>query len=262
MKRFIQKCFVIVLCLSLLTACGVSDTAIGGKNSAYIEEPDEEESKAEEIQLTFFGFKVDALNMTAIETALQGYMEENPNVRISYEGLKSSAYWDVFDTRAENDEMDNIVMVHHDDVVKLKEEGKLSDLSDLATLSNFSEMAKTQFTESDGSVYFLPTQISTFGLYVNYDLLKEYDMEVPTNWGEFKTVCDTFVDNGIVPIVGNYFTTWRSLIAAKSLYPVYQMEHPEELIDKFNSGEVDIVDYLSDGIDMVGEMLDRGWFDK
>jgi raffinose/stachyose/melibiose transport system substrate-binding protein len=123
-------------------------------------------------------------------------------------------------------------------------------------------MAKTQFTESDGSVYFLPTQISTFGLYVNYDLLKEYDMEVPTNWSEFENVCDTFVENGIVPIVGNYFTTWRSLIAAKSLYPVYQMEHPEEMIEKFNSGEVDIVDYLSDGIDMVGEMLDRGWFDK
>jgi raffinose/stachyose/melibiose transport system substrate-binding protein len=123
-------------------------------------------------------------------------------------------------------------------------------------------MAKSQFTESDGSVYFLPTQISTFNLYVNYDLLDEYGMDVPTNWGEFSSECDTFVDNGIVPIIGNNFTTWRSLIAAKSLYPVYQMENPEEMIAKFNSGEVDIMDYLSNGIDMVGEMLDRGWFDK
>jgi raffinose/stachyose/melibiose transport system substrate-binding protein len=40
------------------------------------------------------------------------------------------------------------------------------------------------------------------------------------------------------------------------------MEHPEEMIEKFNSGEVDIMDYLSAGIEMVGEMLDRGWFDK
>jgi raffinose/stachyose/melibiose transport system substrate-binding protein len=87
-------------------------------------------------------------------------------------------------------------------------------------------------------------------------------MEVPTNWEEFSEECDAFVALGIVPIIGNNFTTWRSLIAAKGLYPVYQMEHPEEMIEKFNSGEVDIMDYLSDGIDMVGEMLDRGWFDK
>jgi raffinose/stachyose/melibiose transport system substrate-binding protein len=263
MKGFIRNCFVIVLCAALLTGCG-SSTSLGGKNTIYIEEADVEETaaEAEEIQLNFFGFKVDAWNMTAIESALQGYMEENPDIRISYEGIKSSEYWDVFDTRAANDELDDIVMVHHDDVVSLKNEGKLADLSDLGTLSNFSEMAKTQFMESDGSVYFIPTQISTFGLYVNYDMLKEYGMDVPTNWSEFEEVCDTFVENGIVPIVGNYFTTWRSLIAAKSLYPVYQMEHPEEMIEKFNTGEVDIVDYLSDGIDMVGEMLDRGWFDK
>jgi raffinose/stachyose/melibiose transport system substrate-binding protein len=123
-------------------------------------------------------------------------------------------------------------------------------------------MARSQFTEADGSVYFLPTQISTFGLYVNYDLLKAYGLDVPTNWGEFSAVCDTFVDHGIVPIIGNNMTTWRSLIAAKSLYPVYQTDHPEALIASFNTRETDIMDYLASGIDLVGEMLDRGWFDK
>jgi raffinose/stachyose/melibiose transport system substrate-binding protein len=245
----------------LLSGCG--SVSIGSGNSIYIEDPAEEASgAAEEVQLTFFGFKADALNLTAIETALQGYMDENPNVSISYEGLKSSAYWDALDARAENDELDNIFMVHHDDVVELKAEGKLSDLSDLATLSNFSDMARSQFTESDGSVYFLPTVITTFGFYVNYDMLEEYGYEVPTNWDELAAVCDGFVSQGIVPIIGNNFTTWRSLIAAKSLYPVYQMDDPAEMIEKFNSGEVNMMDYLSDGIDLVGEMLDRGWFDK
>jgi raffinose/stachyose/melibiose transport system substrate-binding protein len=189
-------------------------------------------------------------------------MNQNPSVRISYEGIKGSAYWEVFDVRADRNEMDNIVMVHHDDVVKLRKEGKLADLSDLETISNFSAMAQSQFIEEDGSVYFLPTQISTFNLYINEELLEAYHLEIPTNWSEFAAVCDFFVEQGIVPIIGNNFTTWRSLIAAKGLYPVYQMEHPEEMIEKFNSGEVDIMEYLSDGIDMVGEMLDRGWFDK
>jgi raffinose/stachyose/melibiose transport system substrate-binding protein len=202
------------------------------------------------------------MNLTAIEAALQGYMEEHPSVHISYEGLKSSDYWDMLDIRKESDTLDNLFMVHHDDVVELKKEGKLADLSDLSTISNFSKTAQSQFMEDDGSVYFLPTQISTFNLYINQDLLEEHQIQIPTNWEELAAACDYFVDQGIVPIIGNNFTTWRSLIAAKSLYPVYQLEHPEELIEQFNSGQTDIMDYLSVGIEMVGEMLDRGWFDR
>jgi raffinose/stachyose/melibiose transport system substrate-binding protein len=260
MKRNLRLFFAGCLSLSLFTGCGNSSS--GDSSIVYIEDKQETESQAEEVELTFFGFKSDAMNLTAIESALQGYMKENPSVRISYEGLKSSDYWDTLDIRKENDELDNIFMVHHDDVIELRKEGKLADLSDLSTISNFSQMAQSQFMEEDGSVYFLPTQISTFNLYINQDLLKEYKIDIPTNWSEFEAACDFFVQQGIVPIIGNNFTTWRSLIAAKSLYPVYQMEHPEEMIEKFNSGEVDIMDYLSEGIEMVGEMLDRGWFDK
>jgi raffinose/stachyose/melibiose transport system substrate-binding protein len=257
MRRTAVKFAALSLALALLCGCGKSY-----ETDVYIEETPEQTENAEEVNLTFFGFKVDAMNLTAIESALQGYMTENPNVSISYEGLKSSDYWDTLDIRKENDDLDNIFMVHHDDVIELRKEGKLADLSDLSTIANFSAMAQSQFTEDDGSVYFLPTQISTFNLYINEDLLKEHGIEIPTNWSEFAAACDYFVSRGIVPFVGNNFTTWRSLIAAKSLYPVYQSEHPEELIEKFNTGEVDIMDYLSEGITMVGEMLDRGWFDR
>jgi raffinose/stachyose/melibiose transport system substrate-binding protein len=260
MKRISGLFFAVCLSACLFTGC-VKDAA-SDMSMVYIEDSEDAGSETEEVDLTFFGFKADAMNLTAIESALQAYMQENPSVRISYEGLKSSDYWDTLELRIENDTLDNLFMVHHDDVIELRKEGKLADLSDLSTISNFSEMARSQFVEEDGSVYFLPTQISTFNLYINLDLLKEYDIEIPSNWSEFAAACDYFVEQGIVPIIGNNFTTWRSLIAAKSLYPVYQMEHPEEMIEKFNSGEADIMDYLSEGIEMVGEMLDRGWFDR
>jgi raffinose/stachyose/melibiose transport system substrate-binding protein len=263
MHRMIKSTLSFLIgCLFVFFLVGCQKDLTGNSNQIYLEDESTSSSKTQEIEITFFGFKADAMNLTAIETALQGYMKEHPSVRISYEGLKGSAYWDALDARSENNELDDIIMVHHDDVVRLKEEGKLADLSDLSTISNFSEMAQTQFTEEDGSVYFLPTQISTFGLYINYDLLKEYDIEIPTNWSEFATACDYFVEKGIVPIIGNNLNTFRSLMAAKSLYPIYQMEKPEEMIEKFNSGEEDIMKYCTAGIEMVGEMLDRGWFDK
>jgi raffinose/stachyose/melibiose transport system substrate-binding protein len=260
MKRNVM--LFLAVCLSAIFLCGCGSDSHAHANQVYVEDTQAPTTDTEEVKLTFFGFKVDTMNLTAIETALQGYMDENPNVSITYEGLKSSDYWDTLDIRKENDTLDNIFMVHHDDVVELKKEGKLADLSDLSTISNFSSMAQSQFIEEDGSVYFLPTQISTFNLYINLEMLEAYGIEVPTNWSEFAAACDYFVEQGIVPIIGNNFTTWRSLIAGKSLYPVYQLEHPEELIEKFNTGEVDIMDYLSVGIEMVGEMLDRGWFDR
>jgi raffinose/stachyose/melibiose transport system substrate-binding protein len=259
MKRNVMRILAGCLSVLLLGGCGSGAAA---HDQIYIQDAPEQTAEQEEVELTFFGFKVDAMNLTAIETAMQGYMDENPNVRISYEGLKSADYWDMLDIRKENDTLDNIFMVHHDDVVELKKEGKLADLSDLSTISNFSEMARSQFMEEDGSVYFLPTQISTFNLYINRELLEAHDIAIPTNWEEFAAACDYFVELGVTPIVGNNFTTWRSLISAKGLYPVYQLEHPEELIAKFNTGEADIMEYLSEGIEMVGEMLDRGWFDR
>lgn len=262
MKReTMNKILVMLLSVAMLvTLAGCGNSAKNDSQGIILEGQGSEEK--EQVEITFLGFKADPMNLTVIEATLHGYMEQNESVLVYYEGIKGSPYWEVFELRAEQNRMDDVMMVDHDRMIKLRDEGKLADLSELSTISGFNEMAKCQFIEEDGSVYFLPTNISTYGIYINYNLLKAHNIPVPTNYAEFTDACDYFVSQGIVPIIGNNYSTLRTLMSAKSLYPVYQMDKPEEMIEKFNSGEVDIMDYLSAGVELVGEMLDKGWFDK
>lgn len=260
MKRFLATALVATMSFGLIAGCGqnTSDDAriYGEKNVASTQ------TTSEGKEVTFFGFKADAMNLTAIESTIHGFMEENPDIVVEYEGAKGSSYLEAFDLRLENNNLDDIFMVHHNDVLQLAPQGKLADLSGLSTIDGFSALAKTQFTEKDGSIYFLPTAISTYTLYVNLDMLKEHGFDVPANWSEFSEQCDYFKGKGITPIIGNNYATISSLISARSLYPVYQMDNTAEIIEAFNSGEADIMEYLDDGVEMVGTMLEKGWFDK
>lgn len=244
-------------CVALASLAGCTQHQEG---KILIQEKKDEQEKF--VELTFFGYKADALNLVAIEDTLHGFMNENPDVNLQYEGVKGSAYWDAFGKRVETGYMDDLIMVDHDSVMELSAAGKLSDLSDIPGLENFNFRAKNQFTNRDGSVYFLPTCLSAYGLYVNYDLLEEHGQKVPETWEEFQAVCDYFVSRDIVPIIANNYASLHSLIVAKALYPYYQMEDTNAQMDRFNSGEDDLSEALRSGVEAVADMAARGWFDR
>lgn len=256
-SRFMRITAALVLCAmlaGLLCGCGKSTN-----RDVIIYEA--EKTEAEKTQLTFFGYKADAINLTAIETALGGFMEENGDIDISYEGVKGSAYWESFAKRAETDNMDDLMMIDHDRVISLGGAGKLADLSDVAGLENFTIQARQQFTNPDGSVWFLPTCISTYNLYINYDLLEANSIAVPTDWESFSRACDYFADMGVTPIIANNYNSIPTLIVARALFDTYQQTNTDELIEAFNEQPELLAQELRLGVDMAAEMLACGWFD-
>ena len=112
----------------------------------------------------------------------------------------------------------------------------------------------------DGSVYFLPSCVSAYGLYINYDLLEEHGQKVPENWSEFMEVCQYFADQGSAPIVANNYTSLRTLIVGKSLYSVYQKDSAAA-IEAFNRTPAELANTLRPGIELVEQMIDRKWID-
>lgn len=212
-------------------------------------------------EITFFGYKYEALNVMAIEEALHGFMEEYPDISISYDGIKSPEYFDVLEKRMNTGNGDDIIMVDHEQRLKLGKQGKLADLSDLSTLENFSELAWSQMS-AGGVIDYLPTSISAFGLYCNLDLLKEHGQKIPENLKELETVCDYFVSKGITPIVANDDISLKTIAIAKGLYPFYQQENSIEAIAQFNSQEADLAAALLPGFQLVEAMLERGWVNR
>ncbi len=252
MKRY-QGILSVILILVLLSGC-----SLRSREAMLIEYEPSEAKK--QIPLSFFGYKADAANLTAIENILQQYMELHPDYTVTYEGVKGTDYWEALEKRAKADALDDVFMVDHDRVIELTEQGMLADLSGLSVIQQYQDYMKEQFIDPDGSVYFLPTCISAYGLYINYDLLEEHGQKIPENWSDFSDVCNYFVEKGITPIIINNYASLRSLIVSKSLYSVYQHDSAAA-IEGFNLHPEELLDTLRPGIEMAEEMINSDWID-
>ena len=245
---------VLFLCVGMLMGCSQPSA----QNIVFGEDA---QTGQPQTSLTFFGFKYEALNVMAIEDALHGFMDQYPQITISYDGIKSPEYFDVLDRRISTGNGDDVFMVDHERVLELGERGKLSDLSGLSTLENFSDLARSQMS-ADGVIEYLPTSISAFGLYCNLDLLKQHGQKIPENLAELEAVCDYYVSQGIVPIVANNDISLKTVVLAGSLLPYYQGGNSVEALARFNTGREDMARALRPGFELVEEMLERGWVDR
>ena len=187
MKRRIKTGIFIsgALSAALLSGCGAGNQVV-----------DYGKTQEEPVTITFFGNKYETENVIVIEEIITGFMKENPDVRVSYESLKGTEYYDALSKRMEAGKGDDIFMVNHDAVLELRDKGQLADLSAVSTLSNYTESMLSQM-EDDGEIYWLPTTVSVFGLYCNMDLLKEHKQKIPENLGEWEDTCGYFLSRGI-----------------------------------------------------------------
>lgn len=214
----------------------------------------------EQINLTFFGNKADESNIHVIEKIMREFMKEHPNIVITYESIKGNAYYDTLNKRMESDCGDDIFMVNHDTMLSLHERGQAADLSDLSTIDSYTDGEKDQFEEADG-IYWVPTTVSAFGLYCNMDMLKEYDRKVPSNLQEFEEACDFFLDKGITPVIADNDISLKTIAIGASYYNEYHSGSEKQLFDSINAGEIGLGDSLSDGLEIVEEMINKGYVD-
>lgn len=253
-NRIAAVCAALAFAIAALTGC----RADSGENIIY---ESETEPAGAPTGLTFFGFKYEALNVLAIEDALHGFMDEHPDITISYDGIKSPEYFDVLKKRLDTGNGDDIFMVDHEQVLELGSQGLLADLSDLSTLDGFSSLAKSQIFANQ-AVNYLPTSISAFGLYCNLDLLKEHGQKIPGNRAELADVCDYFVSQGITPIVANNDISLKTVVIGIGMLPCYQQDDPAASVASFNSRPGQLAKALRPGYEMAAEMLNRGWIDR
>lgn len=249
-----SACLALVFATFALTGCSAGQ----GANIIY----DSGSQPTDPLtSLSFFGYKYEALNVMAIEDALHGFMDEHPDITISYDGIKSPEYFDILERRLNTGNGDDIIMVDHERVLELGSQGLLADLSELSTLDDFNSLAKSQIFANE-TVDYLPTSISAFGLYCNLDLLKEHGQKIPENRAELTAVCDYFVSQGITPIVANNDISLKTIVIGMGMLPCYQEDDPAVSVASFNTRPADLAEVLRPGYEMVAMMLDRGWIDR
>lgn len=215
----------------------------------------------EVIELNFYGYKTEAINVVAIEEILQSFMKKYPNIKITYESVKGIEYYEILKKRLSSGNYDDIFMIDEDNLNDLKDEQYFEDLSDISTINNFNAISLNQMYEDNGKILYIPTSISAFGLYCNMDLLNKHSQKVPKNEAEFKKVCEYFVDLGITPIIANNDTSLKTIALAKGLYSLYQNTDFKEKIDVVNQDNQVLLDYLKPGYKYVEEMIKNKYID-
>ncbi|MCI6422405.1 MAG: ABC transporter substrate-binding protein [Roseburia sp.] len=218
------------------------------------------EEKKEQVTLTFFGNKADESNVHVIESIMSSFMKDHPNIVITYESIKGTDYYDTLNKRMENGTGDDIFMVNHDTMLELHAKGQVAELTGLSTIDSYTEDQKNQFVSEDG-IFWLPTTVSSFGLYCNMDMLKEHNQSVPTNIVEFETVCDYFLEKGITPIVANNDISLKTMAIGVSYFDEYQNGTEGQLFTDLNSGKVGLGESLDAGLTVVEEIIQKGYVD-
>lgn len=215
----------------------------------------------EVISLSFFGNKYEPENVTVIEEILSSFIEENPDIRVSYESLKGTEYYDALRKRMAAGKGDDVFMVNHDAVLELEAAGQLADLSGLDTISGFTDRMLGQMVE-DGKIYWVPTSVSVFGLYCNMDLLKQHGQMLPENLEQWLAVCRYFMEREITPVIANNDISLKTLAIGRGFYAVYEENRQAEVMARLNSGEDKLSSYLSSGFALAEELIDSGYIDR
>lgn len=248
-RAFNKGIFAAVCAAAFSLASLVCGCSLNKRGTIIVSDPKQDSTAVAE--LSFFGYRADTLNLLVIEQTLHGFMNVNQDINVIYEGAKNDNYWSAFDRRNAADALDDLFMVDHDHVVEMSAEGKLLNLADILEGVDFQPKVVEQITDADGSIYFVPMNISSFNLFVNYGVLEKYGQSVPENYAQFAAVCDYFVSQGIKPLIVNRTASLRVLMAAKSMYGIYKQEDTLPAIQNFNANPEALAAQYGDGMDMV-----------
>lgn len=215
--------------------------------------------KPQVTKITFFGNKYKETNVKVIDDIIKGFMKKNPGIEVKYEGLKGGEYYEVLRKRMETGNGDDVFVVDSDTMRILENNHQLADLSGASVIKKYSDLVKNQITNSDGTVYMLPTTVSMFGLYCNMNLLKEHNKAVPQNMSEFEDICEYFRQQGMTPLVANNDDSLKVIAYGRGFYDYYKNGEAEDIINKVNSGEEKLSTYLRPGFEKAEEFIKKGY---
>ena len=256
-RALTRRGFLAASALGLAAALAPSLPGCSASKNVVVDTAGDE---AVDTRLTFFGFKCESINVMAIEDILRAYMDEHPNVSVSYEGIKSLPYYAARVKRLDSGNGDDVFMIDHDTALSFEKKGYLADLTDLPTISTFSRLALDQM-EADGPICYVPTSISAFGLHCNTGLLAAHGLEAPRTYAELERACEAFLAEGVTPIVANNDISLKTLAIARGMAEVYAAPDSRERVGALGADPEALAKQLRPGLELVERIVANRYVD-
>lgn len=200
------------------------------------------------------------------EEIIAKFEEIYPNCTIDYENIEE--YANVLKTRLDQDEQKvdifTTVNIQGDNPLNENAYNLISeDAKKYLDLSNCYEglVANFKYIGADNTQYAIPYGGEMRGMYVNVSLLKELNLEVPTNRSELLECCKVLLENGYIPMQSSSGTFAQQLLYPYICNTIVNGGNYEEMYEKVDEIEPGISEYFRDAYSFIYEIVEKGYFD-
>lgn len=254
MKKIISVMLVFVLMTMLFAACG---------NDKTVKEVVETTKVRKEVTLTF-GSHRSGLPSTGILQELAADFEEETGIKIEFHITPDASWDDLLKEELKTGEAPDIICADSEPLSmysKFDPENNLVALDDQEWITRMDSSVLPSISYK-GKVYGITFAGPKMYVYLyNKQIFSDLGLEIPTTYEEFKTVCQTLKDAGIVPIYEGTTNGWHQVL------PVYEnaglyTQSDEDLFEKLNINKSSLEDIpgMLKIITQMKEFADLGFY--
>lgn len=187
MKKWLSALVVVMLSVTVLTACG-------GSNNAQSDNANNQGTDSKEkIKLEFLSLKQEQASQAAFKEIIKRFESANTNITVDLQSMNADQLKTTLRARAASDEMPDLVTwmkeIDPEYLLDLKGESYLGNLN-----AESIEAANAIYNDQ---VYAMPIDNGYIGFYYNKTVLADNNLEVPTTLTEMKQVVEALKAKGI-----------------------------------------------------------------
>jgi len=199
------------------------------------------------------------------EMALGEKFYQETGIKVDYQIVPSDQYTNLLMTKLNAGECADIFGSQggqFDIVSQLNVEKNAVDLSGEAWASTVDPLAATELSVG-GKLYGQPTQdiSAVWAVAYNKKIFSKLNLSVPTNYAEFKSVCQAIKDSGVTPIYECVSDGWHHVLWFPEMGVAMENTEPG-LAEKLNKNETTFADSAAAAtlLSQIKEMVDLGFW--
>ena len=169
-------------------------------------------ASAQDATLTIESWRNDDLQIWQ-DTIIPAFEEANPGIKVNFAPSAPAEYNAVLNSKLDAGSAGDLITCRPFDAsLELFKKGQLADLSDLASMANFSDVAKSAWQTDDGaSTFCVPMASVIHGFIYNKTAFEELDLTPPETVDEFYAVLDKIKEDGsYIPMAMGTADQWEA----------------------------------------------------
>lgn len=167
---------------------------------------------AQDVTLTIESWRNDDITIWR-EQIIPAFEAAHPGIKLDFQPTAPTQYNSALNSKLDAGTAGDLITCRAFDAsLSLFQGGKLADLTDLDSMSNYSDVAKSAWSTDDGSQTFcVPVASVIHGFIYNKDAFTELGLDVPTTEDEFFAVLDAIREDGsYIPMAMGINDQWES----------------------------------------------------